>query len=268
MIKAPRTFKITSGEPMSGLDVREYQKELLDRFLKWNINYPIAVDGIYGSDTRSATATFLRAWGAKSAADLMKEGVTPRLRTKMRHDDRNKDEASLFHSTEREEFRAKLREKFKVTNVSYPILRSHLITDEWGYHGSAHDGIDLMCPWKEPILAVCEAKVVDVRSMGWWGKGAIPSGGHPVSDGDGIIIIQATDDFGPHISKGDCFGYGHSENHIVTEGQTVKAGQRLGTAGYANGAHVHFMQNTGTFAATQGRGDTDPRPALNWLEDN
>lgn len=149
----------------------------------------------------------------------------------------------------------------RMKRVAMPLER--IIQDDWGYHGSAHDGIDLICEEDAPIFAICEGVVIDVRAGGWWGKGARPSPGHPVSDGDGIIQIRCTVDAGP-FRKGMHFGYGHAEHAVVREGQKVKAGQRLGRAGIANAWHVHFMANDGS--TLRGVGNIDPRPYLNYAQ--
>jgi murein DD-endopeptidase MepM/ murein hydrolase activator NlpD len=58
------------------------------------------------------------------------------------------------------------------------------------------------------------------------------------------------------------FGYGHAEHARVREGDTVKAGQRIGRAGFANAPHVHFMVNGGN--TTRGVGDRDPMPFVRY----
>ncbi len=122
---------------------------------------------------------------------------------------------------------------------------------------AGHDGVDLICEADDVIYAICDARVIDVRAAGWWGKGAQASHGHPISHGDGIIQIQCLVDKGP-FKKGMHFGYGHAEKAVVHAGQVVKAGQKLGRAGFANAWHLHFMVNAGS--TTKGIGDRDPMP--------
>ena len=125
---------------------------------------------------------------------------------------------------------------------------------------SGHDGVDLICEQDDVVYAICDAKVIDVRAAGWWGNGAQASHGHPISDGDGIIQIECLVDDGP-FKKGMHFGYGHAEKAVVQEGQIVKAGQKLGHAGFANAWHLHFMVNAGN--TLKGTGDRDPMPFVN-----
>ncbi len=132
-----------------------------------------------------------------------------------------------------------------------------ILQHSWGYHPGVHDGVDLITEGDDVIYAICDAKVIDARSSGWWGKGARASGGHSVSDGDGIIQLECLVNVGP-FKKGMHFGYGHAEKASVRVGQKVKAGQAIGHAGFANAWHIHFMCNGG--ATTKGVGDRDPWP--------
>ena len=141
-----------------------------------------------------------------------------------------------------------------------PPLRK-ILGDSWGWHGSAHDGVDLICVGDATLYALCDAVVVDVRSSGWWGKGARASGGHSVSDGDGIIQLECAIDAGP-FKKGMHFAYGHAEKATVRVGQKVKAGTKIGHAGFANAWHVHFMVNGGD--TLRGVGDRDPLPFVRY----
>lgn len=155
-----------------------------------------------------------------------------------------------------------LREKqlreLKVARVTFPI--QHLITDSWGYHPGVHDGVDLICPASEPLIAMCKATVVRADASGWWGKGA-PADPALKARGDGIIIIRSLIDAGP-IRRGMNLCYGHGEHAKVRAGQTVEAGDVIGAAGFANAWHVHFMVNMRT--DTKGVGDRDPRPVLDF----
>jgi murein DD-endopeptidase MepM/ murein hydrolase activator NlpD len=265
-VSDPRVFKVDSPL-MEGDDILSWQRYLHTRFRMWDIEYPVTDDGVYRVGTRGATASFMRAWGVENTDEALDGGLTPWWRSKLRDDRRTVDEAVRFESTEIRNYRAALRKRFLGRNVCYPV--PNLITDDWGYHPPVHDGVDLMCPWKQPILAICDAIVRRVSKDGWWGKGARPTAGHPVSDGDGIVIIESVIDAGP-FRPGLHFGYGHSENHVVKEGEHVQAGDLLGHAGWANGAHVHFMVNDikpdGGFYT--GRGDRDPMPYLNWAKEH
>jgi murein DD-endopeptidase MepM/ murein hydrolase activator NlpD len=136
-------------------------------------------------------------------------------------------------------------------------VETNLATDKNGWSGpGGHDGIDLICGVDAPIYAICDAKVIDVRAGGWWGKGA-PADPELRGRGDGIIQLECLVNVGP-FRKGMHFGYGHAEGARVKVGDTVRAGQVIGRAGLANAYHVHFMVNGG--GTTRGTGDRDPRP--------
>src|SRR6478609_3975924 len=88
--------------------------------------------------------------------------------------------------------------------LSMPLKQ--ITTDTWGYHPPVHDGVDLICPPREPALAVCRCEVVRVSPSGWWGKGA-PSDPVLKAKGDGVIVLRSLVDAGP-IRKGMNFVYG------------------------------------------------------------
>jgi hypothetical protein len=263
-----RTFKV-QDQLMRGTDVAAWQQFLYDAFRRrWSIEYPVDSDGIYGVATRSATASFLRAWGVESAADEMDDGVTPELRVRVRNNDRTQLEDDLAHSGERIAYRAALRDRFEQIDVCYPV--SQLVTDENGWTGpNGHDGVDLICPWKLPLLAIVTSKVVRVSASGWWGNNPQPSRDHPISDGDGIVIIESTVDVGP-FRKGMHFGYGHAEHALVEVDDEVKAGQPIAWAGWARAPHTHFMVNDDNpvDGLYRGVGDRDPMPFLDYARRN
>jgi murein DD-endopeptidase MepM/ murein hydrolase activator NlpD len=249
-----RTLKVQAPH-MRGDDVKLWQESVNAQFAKLNIGYRIATDGDYGAASRDASATLLHALGI--AQSEMAGGVTPALRSKVRRGKRSAAERSRFAA--RVAWRRKLRARYAVgSHVATPIAK--ILGSSWGWH-PGHDGVDLICREDAPIYAICDGVVVDVRSGGWWGKGAQPSAGHPVSDGDGIIQIRCSTDVGP-FTKGMIFGYGHAEHATVRVGQPVKAGQQIGKAGFANAAHVHFMAR-GPHPGSdrpRGIGDRDPMP--------
>lgn len=141
-----------------------------------------------------------------------------------------------------------------------PPLRE-ILGHAWGWQPGVHDGVDLICEGDATIYAICDAEVIDVRASGWWGKGARAAGGHAVSEGDGIIQLECTVDAGP-FRKGLHIGYGHAEQATVRVGQTVRAGQKIGHAGFANAWHVHLMVNGG--GTDRGIGDRDPLPFVEY----
>ena len=135
-----------------------------------------------------------------------------------------------------------------------------ILTDTWGYHPPTHDGVDLICPANEPLIAMCRATVVRVSDE-WWGAGN--PGGATGDKGDGIIILRCQVDAGP-FRKGLNLCYGHAEHPTVKPGTTVEAGQVIGKAGFANAWHIHFMVNGRS--DTKGVGDRDPRPYLDYAK--
>ncbi len=152
-------------------------------------------------------------------------------------------------------------------HVSPPV--EPVLADSWGYHRGIHDGIDLIANWRDEVTAVCDGVIVDARASGWWGNGARPSSGHPISDGDGIVQLRCTISSGPFV-PGLVFGYGHTERATVKVGQRVKAGQIIGHIGWANAPHIHFMANRGHERRPDGSylgiGTHDPRPYLDWAK--
>ena len=148
--------------------------------------------------------------------------------------------------------------------VAAPLRK--ILGDTWGWRGpGVHDGVDLICDADATLYALCDARVIDVRSHGWWGKGARASGGHTVGEGDGIIQLECLVDRGP-FKKGMHFGYGHAEKATVHVGQKVKAGRKIGHAGFANAWHIHFMANGGS--TSRGIGDRDPLPFVRYAVQN
>ena len=149
--------------------------------------------------------------------------------------------------------------------VASPLRR--ILGHSWGWHPGVHDGVDLICEADPVIFAICDGTIVDARSSGWWGKGAHASGGHAVSEGDGIIQLQCSVSAGP-FRPGLVFGYGHAEKATVKVGDKVRAGQIIGHAGFANAWHIHFMANDGHKrrgdGGFSGVGDRDPWPYVDY----
>ena len=243
--REPRTFKLKGS--MHGEDVRLWQIALRRQFNTWKVDYPLAADGHYGPVTRSATRDALKGLGI--AQESMRDGITPQLRRKVRHKHLTPAEKVRYRA--RAAWRRKLRKKFAGTGVAPPLNK--ILTSSNGWTGKAgHDGVDLICHPNVPIMAICDAEVIDVRAGGWWGKN--PTG--DIAKGDGIIQLKCVKDVGP-FKRGMHIGYGHAEHAVVHKGQKVKAGEVIGKAGLANKAwHIHFMVNGGS--NMQGR--RRPRP--------
>lgn len=255
----PRTFKVDTPL-MKGDDIRNWQNEIIDEFRQLEIYCPIDPDGVYGVQTRSYTASLCHALGM-NAGERMAEGVTPELRTRIRHRDLWKEEVVRFESAEYVQYRRDLRARWdlNVGRVHQPVTK--ILQHSWGYHPGVHDGVDVICLPDIPIFAMVKCRVIDVRLEGWWGKGA-PSDPVLKAKGDGIISVEILDDIGPFI-KGHVLGYGHSEKAVVKVGQDVKPGQVLGHAGFANAWHIHLMHNDGS-VGTRGIGNLNPEPLLNY----
>lgn len=248
-----RTFQV-EHPPMKGDDIAAWQQTLNAQMRTWHVKYRIKGDGVYGVTTRDMTAKVCHGLGIKSTKEAMRHGVTPELRVKLRR--KRLSPAELVRYALRQPWREALREKYADGGHTAPPL-AKILASSWGYHPGVHDGVDLICSPNATIYALCDAKVIDVRSSGWWGKA--PSG--DVSKGDGIIQLECLTDVGP-FRRGMHFGYGHAEHAVVREGQTVKAGEPIGKAGLAVAWHVHFMVNGG--GTTRGVGDRDPMPYVSY----
>lgn len=157
----------------------------------------------------------------------------------------------------------------KGTHVHSPI--EPILAHSNGF-APGHDGVDLISEASDEGWAICDGIIVRVSPSGWWGKGAVASHGHPISDGDGIVILKCTIDKGP-FKKGMLFGYGHAEHARCDVGDVVKAGQVICHAGFARAWHFHFMVNSGgprfwDGSRPLGLGDRDPWPFIKYARDN
>lgn len=259
-----RTLKVDTPL-IEGKDVTGWQQFLYEDFRsRWEVDYPIKDDGAYGVATRAATATFMRAWGVADTGEALSEGLTPWWRSKLRNSDRTEAEKQQAQSDAIKDYRDRLRDRYQSLDVCYPV--NNLVTDANGW-SSWHDGVDLITAWRGPAMAIVTGKIVRVSTGGWWGNNPVPSPGHPISDGDGIIILESTVDVGP-FKKGMHFGYGHTEEATVRVGDSVKAGDVIGRIGWARAPHIHAMMNhepprDGFY---RGIGDRDPRPFLDWAK--
>jgi hypothetical protein len=113
-----RTFTLVSPH-LTGEDIRQFQRDLTSRFKTWDINTHVTDDGDYGSATRDAGQQVCKGLGILHEID-MKNGVTPALRIKIRHPDtRTPQEIERSHSTDAQQFRAKLRERFRQTAAEF-----------------------------------------------------------------------------------------------------------------------------------------------------
>lgn len=252
----PRTFKV-DRPLMKGEDIKNFQKEVKAEFKKLDIVCPIVIDGVYDERDRSFTASLCHALGM-TASTVMRNGVTPELRTRIRNRDLTVTEKKNFK--ERIGWRRDLRDRWKRADILVHRPVTQIITSSWDFHGKLHDGIDVVCPDNAVLFSMVRSKVIDVRRVGWWKKGA-PANPAVRDKGDGIIQLEILDTVGPFI-KGRHIGYGHAEHPRVRVGQTVKAGDPIGRAGLANISHIHLMYNDGK--TEMGVGNLDPRKILDY----
>lgn len=257
-----RTF-VVKKPVMHGSDVLAWQKEVKDQFRRMAIDCPIVIDGKYGVACRSYTASLCHALGINEKT-AMKDGTTPELRTKIRNRDLTAAEKKTMDSQSRKDYRAALRRRYKAIGspVHPPVDR--ILQDSWGFHPPVHDGLDVICQPDAVLYAMVKCKVIDVRSSGWWGKGA-PNDPKLRAKGDGIIQVEVLETVGP-FKKGYHIGYGHAEKAKVKVGQVVEAGTPIGHAGFANAWHIHLMYNTGS--TKMGIGNKDPRPIVDYSVKN
>jgi murein DD-endopeptidase MepM/ murein hydrolase activator NlpD len=252
-----RTFTVQSPV-MTGGDIRAWQETLNRQMATWRVDYRIPEDGVYGVRTRDLTGSVAHGMGLASAAEAMKDGVTPELRVKLRNKNLTPTEVIRFHSPGRAAWRAAFRARHAGGGVAPPLNK--ILQHSWGYHPPVHDGVDLICLPDAAIFAMCAAEVIRADTSGWWGKGA-PTDPAVRGKGDGIIIIRCLTVVGP-FRPGLNLCYGHAEKPSVREGEVVKAGEKLGHAGFANAWHVHFMVNDNS--NDRGVGDRDPWPYVDY----
>jgi murein DD-endopeptidase MepM/ murein hydrolase activator NlpD len=245
--------------PMLGRDVANLNRAVHDRLKSRGIDVPLP------NHDKFTLAAALAAIEAGYFLGLLEDTILAtdagrRMCTEgAQHLIRNPDERTdeqLQRAKEREPQIARGPRYYRELRGGVATPADPILQHSWGFQ-AGHDGVDLITEGDDIIYAICDAVVIDVRSEGWWGSNPKPGSGHPISDGDGIIQIECLVDDGP-FRKGMHFGYGHAEKSTVAVGDTVKAGQKLGHAGFANAWHVHFMVNDGS--TTKGIGTMDPWP--------
>lgn len=107
----PRTFVLISPH-LEGSDVLEFQRLLNRRFKAWNIDKRIDEDREYGTETRRAARQVCEGLGILHE-QAMRHGVTPELRSKIRHPKELRTPQEIERGKRRKEYRAKLRERYK-----------------------------------------------------------------------------------------------------------------------------------------------------------
>ena len=111
------------------------------------------------------------------------------------------------------------REEAEAQRRSLP-LRGILTTAFTMRWGQMHWGIDIAAPMMTPEYAAAAGTVLRAGPASGYGN---------------VIYIQ-------HLN-GDVTVYGHMEEVLVTEGQTVRSGEliaRVGSRGFSTGPHLHF----------------------------
>jgi murein DD-endopeptidase MepM/ murein hydrolase activator NlpD len=258
-----RTFKLQKP-PVKGDDVKAWEKELKGLFADLGIRAPIVDNGVYASIDRSYARSFVYAIGLDPDT-VLKNGVTPEVRTMLRHWHERITPEQTKRIEARKDWRIRLKKRYHDIGASNQghtsTFLDKLLQDSWGFHPGVHDGIDLISLPDVPIHAPFDCKVIDVRDRGWWGLGA-PKDPILKAKGDGIVQLEVLKDVGP-VKKGWHIGLGHAEKARVKVGQVVKAGTWVANTGFANAWHIHCMLNNGAFGL-QGRGNIDPLPMVNY----
>lgn len=122
----------------------------------------------------------------------------------------------------------------QVGKLSWPV--QGVLFSRFGPRGATrHDGIDIAAPQGTPIHAAADGVVIYAGTQRGYGN---------------IVIVR---------HEGDLLTlYAHNKKNMVKEGDTVRAGQPIGTVGRtgrATGPHCHFEVRRGT----------EPHDPLGWL---
>jgi murein DD-endopeptidase MepM/ murein hydrolase activator NlpD len=237
---APRTFRMTEPELMSGADVKAFQHLLNHRLALWGVRERIAEDGVYGIDTRHAAHQVALGLGL-APADYA-QGITPAVRSLMRTPSR-RTPAQLERAASQRVWLAKLRKSTrgakgaKVASGRYPLavrgrflggpgVGTHSFTagpNNW----QSDNAVDLGVPIGTAMIAVDSGRVTKLDPH--------PQDGSRFA-GDAITIL------GDH---GNTFWYKHGVSSVKV-GQRVHKGQKIGTSGSASGSpHLHFAVKQG-----------------------
>jgi murein DD-endopeptidase MepM/ murein hydrolase activator NlpD len=112
-----------------------------------------------------------------------------------------------------------------------------------------HTGVDFKAPAGTPVVAAQAGRVLEVSQRVSWGE----------SYGTAVIVLHR--DMTRAI-------YAHLSKAVVTRGQQIEMGQRIGkvgSTGNSTGAHLHFEVRTGNNGDGSGYkygDDVDPAPYL------
>ncbi len=121
----------------------------------------------------------------------------------------------------------KLRRLMPHLPLRYPLSGELTVSSPFGYRPdpflgrpALHPGVDLVQPYGSTIKATAIGRVIHAGPMGGYGNAV------DIDHGNGIVTR-----------------YGHMAQVLVSEGQTVKAGEPigvLGSTGRSTGPHLHY----------------------------
>jgi murein DD-endopeptidase MepM/ murein hydrolase activator NlpD len=121
----------------------------------------------------------------------------------------------------------RLRQLMPHLPLRYPLIGDVAMSSPFGYRPdpflgrpALHPGVDLVQPYGSQIKATADGRVIHAGPMGGYGNAI------DIDHGNGIVTR-----------------YGHMSELLVTEGETVKAGEaigRLGSTGRSTGPHLHY----------------------------
>lgn len=228
-----RTYKV-QDDPMHGPDVREWQAEVRRLFEHMGIRYDLDADGYYGQDTRDATESLVKAAGL--LPDAMSQGVTPALRTKLRHrpDGYTPAEVKRFESADLVGYRRKLRDRAGDHPGTFPGSPIPGQKPQKATHQTdglpGYPAVDYFAPAGSPCVSPVTGKVTKL-------SGHDPAGG-PVSGPHGpfgwSVYVEG---------DGKSYFLTHMGSRTVTVGSRVQQGQRIGTVGdyarWGGSNHIH-----------------------------
>lgn len=221
---------VVSSPPMAGRDVANLQRAIRARLKARGLAdaVPTPEHGKFTQATWFACVEVGYHLGLRSQTYLstdMERGVCSKGMQRMIRQPDTRTEAQLTRARDRRGHPGARYDAGFVAaagggSVASPLRR--ILGDSWGWHGpSAHDGVDLISEADAAMYALCQARVIDVRSSGWWGNGTPASGGHSISHGDGIIQLECLVDNGP-LKKGMSLrlrARGEGMRHRGAEGQ-------------------------------------------------
>jgi murein DD-endopeptidase MepM/ murein hydrolase activator NlpD len=223
------------SKPMAGPTAKTWENDLKAWFKHWQIAYPLKRDGRYTEADRKAGERVLYGLGIDTS--LMENGVTPELRSKVRHGELTDEEHKRYKSKQRTEWRDKLRDNYKPTGGTgntykgspIPGLKAHQPDHATGGL-PGYPAHDYMAPAGSPCVSPITGTVT--RLSGHDPKLGPPQGpGGPLGwsvyiEGDGKIYFLT-----------------HLGSRSVRVGEKVKAGQKIGTVAnydkFGRPSHIH-----------------------------